>query len=207
MAHRIEFKGLVMPVSSGTKSLFSTLVACLAVAGATAYGLKHRAEVKQAVAHLSGDLLANRPAKTHAAEQPAANDPSREAAAPVDDDGVVLKANNSGHFKTDAEINGRSIEVMVDTGATMVALTYEDAERAGIFLRPSDFTGTATTANGISKIAPVKISEITIGGITVRNVDGAVAERGKMQGTLLGMSFLGRLSRVDMRSRALVLHQ
>ena len=199
----LVFKGLDMSVSSGTKSLFSTLIACLAVAAASAYVLKHRDEVKRAVSEVSSRAIAkSSTGKPASVEQSASEDLS-----PVDNDGVTLKANANGHFEADAEINGRSIGVMVDTGATMVALTYEDAERSGIFLRPSDFTGTATTANGVSKIAPVKIGQITIGGITVRDVDGAVAERGKMRGTLLGMSFLSRLSRVDMRARSLVLHQ
>lgn len=195
-----------MPVSSGTKSLFATLAACLAVAAATAYGLKNRDAVKRAASQITSQVLAKRGVTASPANHDAAQE-SPDGSDNGPSDGVTLHANQSGHFETEAEVNGRSISVMVDTGATMVALTYEDAERSGIFLRPSDFTGTATTANGVSKIAPVKISQISIGDITVRNVDGAVAERGKMRETLLGMSFLSRLSRVDMRARALVLHQ
>jgi aspartyl protease family protein len=104
-----------------------------------------------------------------------------------------------------AEINGRSIDVMVDTGATLVALTYEDAERAGIYTKSSDFTHRVSTANGSARVAPVSLERISIGDITVRNVQGVVSERGKLKVTLLGMSFLGRLDRVDMRSGVLVL--
>ncbi len=118
---------------------------------------------------------------------------------------VVLKAGSNGHFETEARVNGKSVAVLVDTGATLVALSYEDAMRAGISLRDRDFTGRTQTANGISRVAPVRLDKVSIGSVTVRNVDGVVAEQGKLFKTLLGMSFLSRLSQVDMRSGKLVL--
>ena len=121
-------------------------------------------------------------------------------------DGIVeLKAQSNGHYYAVVEINGRPVDVLVDTGATMVALTYDDAEKAGIYLDKSDFTNGVSTANGVARIAPVTLSSVTIGGITVRNVKAAVTERGKLETTLLGMSFLGRLERVDIRQGMLVL--
>jgi aspartyl protease family protein len=120
---------------------------------------------------------------------------------------VTLPAGDYGHFRADAEINGRDIDVMVDTGASLVALTYEDARRAGILVKPSDFTHTAQTANGIARVAPVTIPHVSIGDITVRNVAAVVSERGASERTLLGMSFLGRLSRVEMRGGTLVLQE
>ena len=103
---------------------------------------------------------------------------------------VELKAGRNGHFNAEAEVNGRSIDVMVDTGATMIALTYEDAERAGLFLNSSDFTQAVTTANGVARVAPVTLDRVSIGDITVRNVPAAVAERGRLKTSLLGMTFL-----------------
>ena len=191
-----------MAVSSGTKSLFSTLIAFAVMAGASAYGLKHRDLIYRAANEFMGGPVA--PKSIHADAQSESSD---ESAAPSSGGDVELRANPNGHFEADAEINGRSVEVMVDTGATMVALTWEDAERAGIYLRSSDFTHQTQTANGTAKIAPVKISQISIGGITVRNVSGAVAEQGKMKQTLLGMSFLNRLSRVEMHGKSLILHE
>jgi aspartyl protease family protein len=121
--------------------------------------------------------------------------------------GVELKAGNHGHFETRAEINGRPVEVMVDTGATLIALTFEDAERAGIYMKDSDFTQRSQTANGIARAAPVMLDRVTIGDITVRNVRASVSERGRLQVTLLGMSFLSRLSRTEMRKGTLVLYE
>ena len=120
---------------------------------------------------------------------------------------VELQAGRNGHVVTDADINGRSVEVMVDTGASMVALTFEAAERAGIYVRDRDFTLRASTANGVSLFAPVTLSSVSIGDITVRNVRAAVAERGKLQTTLLGMSFLGRLERFELRNGRLILEK
>ena len=96
---------------------------------------------------------------------------------------------------------------MVDTGASIVALSFEDARAIGLYVRDSDFTHRVSTANGFARIAPVTIDRISIGDITVRDVSGAVMEPGKLGTTLLGMSFLSRLQRVDIRSGMLVLHE
>lgn len=120
---------------------------------------------------------------------------------------VQLSAGAYGHFHARADMNGRPISVMVDTGASIVALTYEDAREIGLYVRDSDFTHRVSTANGYARIAPVTIDRISVGDIVVRNVPGAVMESGKLGTTLLGMSFLSRLQRVDIRSGMLVLHE
>ncbi len=120
---------------------------------------------------------------------------------------VELKMQRDGHYHADADVNGRSVPVLVDTGATLVALTYEDAEAAGIFVKSSDFTAQSRTANGIARFAPVTIDRISIDGITVRNVQAAVSERGKLGVTLLGMAFLSKLNRVEMRDGKLILQE
>ncbi len=118
---------------------------------------------------------------------------------------VTLSASRNGHYYSEADINGRSINVLVDTGATTVALSYEDAERAGIFVNPSDFTLRSRTANGVARAAPVMLDSVQIGGITVHNVQATVAEPGRLHITLLGMSFLKRLARFEMRRGRLIL--
>ncbi len=118
---------------------------------------------------------------------------------------VELKASRNGHYYAEAELNGRPIGVMVDTGATAVALTFEDAQRAGIGVSDGDFTGRTRTANGEGRYAPITISSITIGSITVSNVPGVVLQRGKLDVTLLGMSFLSKLSRAELSNGTLVL--
>lgn len=118
---------------------------------------------------------------------------------------VEIKAGVHGHYFASVEVNGRSLDVLVDTGASMVALTHDDARRLGLFPRPSDYGMLVQTANGEARFAPVVLDRVSIGNITVRNVQAAVAEPGKLRKTLLGMSFLSRLERVDMRPGLMVL--
>jgi aspartyl protease family protein len=120
---------------------------------------------------------------------------------------VRLTADDRGHFTTQAHVNGRPIDVMVDTGATAVALTWNDARAAGIHMRESDFTQAVNTANGVAYVAPVTLDTISIGDILVRDVRAVVARPEQLHVTLLGMSFLKKLERVDMRGRELVLGQ
>lgn len=120
---------------------------------------------------------------------------------------VELKGGSNGHFVTEADVNGRNISVMVDTGASMVALTYKDARAIGIAPRDSDFTHRVSTANGVAKVAPVTLDRVQIGDVMVRNVTAAVVEDGKLNMTLLGNSFLSKLSRYEMRSGRLVLEE
>ena len=105
-----------------------------------------------------------------------------------------LKANPGGHFITAADINGTSIKVLVDTGATAVALSYEDARDAGLRPGSLDFNVPVATANGVTQAARVTIERIAIEGLEVEDVDGLVLPEGALNGTLLGMSFLSRLA-------------
>jgi aspartyl protease family protein len=121
---------------------------------------------------------------------------------------VELHAQRNGHYFSDVEINGRRIGVMVDSGASSVALSYEHASSLGIYVKDSDFTWRSNTANGVIAIAPVTIDKITLGDITVRGVQGTVSAQGvQMEQPLLGMSFLSRLSKVEMNAGRLILQE
>lgn len=104
-----------------------------------------------------------------------------------------LEAGSGGHFVTKADINGQEIVVLVDTGATAVALSYEDAEAAGLKPHALDYTVKVSTANGEGRAARVKLRYVMIDNVKVRDVEGLVLQEGAMNGTLLGMSFLSRL--------------
>lgn len=104
-----------------------------------------------------------------------------------------LKANGQGHFVTRAEINGRAVLVMIDTGATAVALSYEDARDAGLRPGSLDFNVPVGTANGITQAARIMLDRVEVDGVRVRDVEGLVLPEGAMQGSLLGMSYLIRL--------------
>lgn len=105
-----------------------------------------------------------------------------------------LKASGNGHFVTTASINKRDVQVLVDTGASTVALSYEDARTIGLRPGSLDFDVPVSTANGITQAARVRLDEVEVDGVRVRDVDGMVLPQGAMNGSLLGMSFLSRLS-------------
>lgn len=116
-----------------------------------------------------------------------------------------LEAGSGGHFITKADINGQDIMVLVDTGATAVALSYEDAEAAGLKPRGLDYTVKVSTANGEGRAAKVKLRYVMIDNVKVRDVDGLVLQEGVMKGTLLGMSFLSRLRSFTVEDGKLIL--
>jgi aspartyl protease family protein len=134
----------------------------------------------------------------------AAPAPARSAApvAASRDDGfgfrrVDLPVGPGGHFRANVEIDGRTVPMLVDTGASYVALSAEDADRLGVVTRPSDFTITMYTANGPAKAAPVRLHAVHVDTLSVYDVDAVVAQPGAMHGSLLGMSFLRRLTRFE----------
>jgi aspartyl protease family protein len=116
-----------------------------------------------------------------------------------------LPMSDNGHFVTRAQINGRSVPVIVDTGASTVALSYEDAERVGFRPDDLDFNRQVSTANGVIKAAAVKISQISVGSIRAENIDAIVMPKGALFGSLLGMSFLSGLHSYEVRDRVLYL--
>lgn len=120
---------------------------------------------------------------------------------------AYLRADRYNQFFADAYINGTRISVLVDTGASHVSLRYEDARRLGIYLSDRDFTHSARTANGVTRVAPVMIDHIRIGEVEVRNIDGFVGEPGKNFSTLLGMTFLRKLSGMKISGRQMELMQ
>lgn len=115
----------------------------------------------------------------------------------------VLKAAD-GHYWADAEIDGRAVRVMVDTGASVVALTRADAARLGLSLTDADFSSTVVTASGPVRAAPVELRAVAVAGARVDAVEALVVEDG-LPHSLLGMSYLGRLSSFSATPSALTL--
>ena len=105
-----------------------------------------------------------------------------------------IKGGQNGHYVIDASINSQRITVLVDTGATVVALSYEDAERVGLHPHSLTYDVPVATANGAAKAARAKLSKVEIDNVRVDDVDALVMPQGALEGTLLGMSFLSRLS-------------
>lgn len=192
-----------MALSSGTRSLLSEITSWAVAAALIVASAFYYSDIKTAAFAVFGVPLGESGETEIASETPP---PELSDKMSNKGGGVVeIRAGDSGHYNAEVEVNGEAVEVLVDTGATLLALTHEDAERAGIYLKDSDYTLRARTANGIARIAPVRLSEVTIGDIRVRDVEATVSEPGKLTTTLLGMSFLSRLERFEIRQGVLVL--
>ncbi len=113
----------------------------------------------------------------------------------------------SGHYSFNADFNGKSINTLVDTGASYVAINWSTARRIGLRVRAKDFRHNIRTANGIAKYAKGVIDEIRIDGIVVRRVTAAVLSDQALETTLLGMNFLNRLERFEFQGKKLKLVQ
>jgi len=120
---------------------------------------------------------------------------------------VTLPEDGRGHFVAEPQINGARIQTLVDTGASIVALSFEDAARAGVYPAANAFRIPVSTANGSVNAAPVKLREVRIDRIVLRDVDAVVLPQGRLSGSLLGMSFLRRLASFEVSKGRLVLTQ
>jgi aspartyl protease family protein len=120
---------------------------------------------------------------------------------------VLIPADGRGHFLAAFKVNGRQVNAMVDTGATVVALNLSTARKAGISLSSGDFTQQVETANGKARVAVVEIADLAIGRITLKNVQAVVLEDKALQTNLIGMSFLGRLDKYQVEDGNLMLAQ
>ncbi len=117
---------------------------------------------------------------------------------------LVIRAAPGGHFLLDALINGVRVRFMVDTGASDVILTSEDARRVGFNKRNLKFNRAYQTANGIVRGAGVTLREVSIDQLSLYDVRASVNE-GQMHTSLLGMSFLSRLRGYEVADNELIL--
>lgn len=107
---------------------------------------------------------------------------------------ITLQANELGHFLTNGQINGgSSVRMLVDTGASFIAIPASEAQRLGIDYRSRGILSQTSTANGVVPIYRVRLDSVKIGDIEILQVDAAVHE-GDLPITLLGMSFLKRVT-------------
>ena len=106
---------------------------------------------------------------------------------------VRIRKRLDGHFTAAVKVNGKSISMIVDTGASTIVLKPEDAEKAGIDVSKLTYRVPVITANGRTIAARVRLDEVAIGPLDRKKVDALVAQPGALTQSLLGMSFLSRL--------------
>ena len=119
---------------------------------------------------------------------------------------ITIPRARDGHYYVKAKINGVDINFLVDTGASDLVLTREDAEKVGINVATLPFLGSANTANGTVPIAYTRLAEVRLGSYLDSAVSASISG-GEMVKSLLGMSYLGLYERIEILSDRLVLYR
>ena len=118
---------------------------------------------------------------------------------------VEIARGRGGDFHVPTQVNGVSVYMVLDTGATAVVLTQDDAKAAGLPLDMLHYTVDIETANGHARAAEVSLKQVSVGFITERAVPALIAQPGQLKESLLGMSFLNRLESYEMRGDRLLM--
>lgn len=119
---------------------------------------------------------------------------------------VVVRRSFGGQFVVRGSVDDEPVEFIFDTGASLVVLSAADAERAGFASEQLDYRVPVMTAAGMTTVAPVRLDTLRIGSIDARDVRAAIAQPGDLEHSLLGMTFLNRLTSYEVRRDRLVLN-
>ena len=117
---------------------------------------------------------------------------------------IEVPRSPDGHYHIQAVVNGTPMRFVLDTGATSLVLTQEDAQRAGLDLDNLAYTNRALTANGEVRTAPVELDSLALGPVTDQRVP-AVVNQGDMSSSLMGMEYLQRWGRLEIENNTLTL--
>ncbi len=120
---------------------------------------------------------------------------------------VRIAKNRDGHFYTDLMINRRNVNVLIDTGASILALRDSDAEAVGLYPKPADFKFPVNTANGQTMAARMMVQEIELGRLTVRDADVFILPDEQLAKNLLGMNVLSEMGRVEFNQAELIIEK
>ncbi|MCA1653825.1 MAG: TIGR02281 family clan AA aspartic protease [Sphingomicrobium sp.] len=134
---------------------------------------------------------------------PAARSQSRVGSPSVSD--VVLERSSDGHFYADAQVNGATVHFLVDTGSTTIALSEEDARKAGIAVAPGDFSLVGEGASGMVRGKEEVIDRLALGGIEQQGVKATVIEGATT--SLLGAQFLDTMDEIVIRKSEMTLRK
>jgi aspartyl protease family protein len=158
------------------------------------------------VAGVAPRYFARTGAPVAAAADVATSEPATPARSSAYGRSMTIEPGQNGHFSVAADVDGRRMDFMIDTGASVIALREQDAARLGIHPARREYTANVATANGMVRGAPVELGLVEIGSLSVRNVAALVLPDDVLGQNLLGMSFLSRV-RWEHRDGRLVLEQ
>tara|TARA_R110002020_G_scaffold34066_26_gene103744 strand:+ start:15979 stop:16668 length:690 start_codon:yes stop_codon:yes gene_type:complete len=118
---------------------------------------------------------------------------------------VSIRKSLNGHFEAEGRINGEPVNFLIDTGATSIALSHDDALRIGFSDADLSYTLIINTANGKARAAAVRLDRVDVGSITRTGLRAMVAEPGQLDQSLLGMNFISSLTAIEMRRDEVIL--
>ncbi len=159
---------------------FRDVVGWSAIALVTATGYNFREELGQFAYRIAGEYG---PSSGNLAVEPPQNG----------DRSHRIRRRNDGHFTASVTVNGASVAMLVDTGASTVVLRQADAKKLGVDTTHLRYTVPVQTANGVAYAAHVRLRNVSVGPINLAGVDALVAQPGVLRESLLGMTFLSRL--------------
>lgn len=117
---------------------------------------------------------------------------------------IEVPRDQTGHFNLVVDVNGVPVDFLVDTGATDIVLTLEDAARVGLDPQNLAFIGRARTANGTVSTASARVDSLSLGRVSFDNTRVSI-NGGEMDQSLLGMSFLSQIGRLEISDNMLIL--
>ncbi len=197
----ITIGGSVFASYSGNAGLFlKQAVSWLGIGLALVTLYAFRPELTMVAQRTLGALVPGTPVEMSVRKLPSSGQRARPGI-------VAITAGRGGHFNADALVNGSRVTFLVDTGASVVILTPEDAQRAGINTSMLRYSAPVSTANGKTFAAPVRLNEVRVGSISIPDVRALVSKPGQLSTSLLGMTFLSRLRSYKVSGNQLVLER
>jgi len=122
----------------------------------------------------------------------------------VEGDKIIIPKQADGHYHLSLEVNGHTLVFLVDTGASQIVLSQQDAKKLGFKDAELNYWMQAQTANGTVRMAPVQLDTITIGAVSAQNIQ-AVVNGGELRQSLLGMSYLNLFSSIEIKRDQMIL--
>jgi aspartyl protease family protein len=177
-----------------------SLLAWAAIGLVIVIGYSYCAELKAVWYRVAGELDTSRPTpvETRGDQRADDRDSGREGRA------IAIRQSSDGHYYVNVRVNGSDARLLVDTGATLTVLSKYQAERAGIFPSPSEYTANVRTASGIAKAAPVRLNELEIGEARLQNVRALVMDT-PANTSVLGIDTLQQFRSYEFRDGVLTL--
>lgn len=181
-----------------------SLLAWAAIGAVVLVGYSYREELQSVWYRVAGELDSSRATPVEPRRSSRDDDRDRDRGDVDQGRALAIRQSADGHFYVTARINGSDVRLLVDTGATVTILSKRQAERAGLFPSPGEYTQQVRTASGIEKAAPVRLRDLEIGEARLQDVPALVMDT-PANVSVLGIGTLQRFKSYEVRNGVLTL--